>query len=298
VRISDLQIFEAAIQSAGRAREAAQSATQQASSGLRVQHPADDPSAAAQIQSFGLAAARRDAVSSGAGLAQAELQGADSALSAIGNAVARAKELAVQLSNSTANALDRSSGATEVLQLIQNAVAAANTRYGSRWIFGGNRDGAEPFDAGTTPGTVAYLGDAGVRQVEIAPGVLQDASIRADVALKGAGGGVDVFATLQSLHDALAADDQAGIQAALGGLDQATDQVARARSEAGVAMDAFGTAVSANKLAAGDARTQASKLGEVDIAQAAIQLTAAQQSLQATLAAAAQSFKLSLLDYL
>jgi flagellar hook-associated protein 3 FlgL len=298
MRVSDLQIFENAIQGAARARESAQAAAQQASSGVRVQHPSDDPASAALMQAHAMNAARLDAISKGAGAAQDELQAADSALNGIGNALARARELAVQLSNGTATAQDRASGATELQQLIQNAVAAANTRFGSRWIFGGTRDGAAPFDAATTPGTVAYLGDAGVRQVEIAPGVLQDASLRADVALHGAGGGTDVFAVLQGLHDALAAGDAAGVQSSLAGLDASIDQVLQARTSAGAAMDALGTAATATRLAAGDARTAASRLGEVDIAQSAIQLTAAQQALQATLAAAAQSFRLSLLDYL
>jgi flagellar hook-associated protein 3 FlgL len=249
------------------------------------------------MQVFSFAAARLDAISSGAGQAESELQGADSALGAIGNALSRARELAVQLSNGTASPQDRASGAVEVQQLLSNVVAAGNTRYGNRWVFGGTRDAAAPFDA-STPGTVAYGGDQGVRQVEIAPGVLQDASIRADVALKGAGGGVDVFSTLQALHDALASNDQAGVSASLDGLDRSITQVSQARSEAGVAMNALGTAASAASVAAGDMRTHASKLGEVDIAQSAIQLTAAQQALQAALAASAQSFKLSLLDYL
>jgi flagellar hook-associated protein 3 FlgL len=162
-----------------------------------------------------------------------------------------------------------------------------------RYLMGGTLDGQPPFDAAG-----AYGGDGNLRQVEMAPGVLQDASIRADVAVKGVGGGVDLFATLASLQTALATNDQAGVAAALTPLATSTDQVSVARSQVGIAMNTFDTAVSANQALGDAAKAQASHLTDADAIQANTTLALAQRALEASLTATASSFKFTLLDYL
>jgi flagellar hook-associated protein 3 FlgL len=294
VRVTERLVFDNATRSTARALENAQSAANAASTGLRVIHPSDDPAAAGLMAAYDLSSARLRAVSQGAAMASDELKAADGALGGIADALSRAKELAVQLSNANYDAVDRTGGAAEVAGLLALVLGQANTRVGNRYIFGGTRDASPPF-----PSAGTYAGDQSVRQVEVAPGVLSDASVRADVALGVAGtGGTDVVGTLQALQAALAANDQAGVQAQIGNLTQSLSQVSIARSQAGVALDAFSAAESATRMAADDEKTRSSKLGEVDIAQSAIQLASAQQALQASLAVAAQGFKLSLLDYL
>ncbi len=294
MRVTERLVFDNAIRDTSRSRESVEEALRAVSTGVRVAHPSDDPAAAGLLEASSLTRARLAAVAQGAGAAAAELQAADGALDSIGNALSRAKELAVQLGSDNYGAADRAGGAAEVKGLLALILGQANTRVGSRYVFGGTRDAAEPFGSDG-----AYVGNQAVRQVEVAPGVLQDASIRADVALGAPGtGGTDVFGTLRALQVALESGDGAGIRAQIDGLDRSIAQVSGARSQAGGAIDAFSTAESAFRLATSEEQARASKLGEVDIASSAIQLTAAQQSLQATLAAAAQSFKLSLLDYL
>jgi len=293
VRVTDKLIFDRASRDTSRARERAEAAQRAAATGTRVEHPSDDPAAAGMIQAFAMSNARLAAVSRNAGLAQSEMEAADGALDGVGLALTRASELAVQMSQSGYTASERAGAAAEVGAILSEVVARANTRFGNRWIFGGNRDGAPPFDAAG-----AYSGDAAVRRVEIAPGVLQDASVRADVALKGAAGGVDVFGVLQGLQAALAANDEAAVRSALPGLDGSLDQVARARSEAGLGIDAFSTAQEAARQAASDERVRASRLSDVDLVESAIQLSLSQRALEASLSASAQSFKLSLLNYL
>ena len=158
---------------------------------------------------------------------------------------------------------------------------------------GGTLDGQPPFDAAGN-----YLGNANVRQVEVAPGVWQAASVRADVAVKGVGGGVDVLAMLDTLQTDLRANNQAGVAAALTPLSTATDQVATARASIGLSMNAFDTAVTSSRAVATDAQTRASHLLEADAIEANTRLAQAQLALQATLTATSQGFKLTLLNYL
>jgi flagellar hook-associated protein 3 FlgL len=172
-------------------------------------------------------------------------------------------------------------------------VAALNTKQGDRYLFGGDLDDQPPFD-----GTGGYHGDAGVRRIELAPGMSQQVSVRADVAIKGAGGGTDVLATLQSLQTALQNNDTAGIKTTLDALDKSVSQVAEARSSAGLSMNALDAAVSAGTLARDGETRQISNLQDADVVDSATKLALAQRALEASLSASAQSFKLTLLDYL
>jgi len=293
MRVTDSMRYDQAVRDTGRAREAAENAISRASSGLRVARAKDDPGAAGLIALDRARADRLDAIATSAGRASDELTSADGALATVSNAVARAREIAVQLSNGTYGASERAGAATEVQGLLATAVSALNTRVGGRYVMAGDLDSTAPFDAAGN-----YLGDTAVRQVEIAPGVLQAASVRADVAVKGAGGGVDVLQALTDLASALTANDPVQIRAALDPLGQGTDQLSRARAEAGTAMATLDAAVSASKAGRDDATADASHLGDADVVAAATDLSRTQAALDASLSAVAQGFKLSLVDKL
>jgi flagellar hook-associated protein 3 FlgL len=301
VRVTDRLVFHTATLETGRARDAAQQAQELVSRGTRIQHPGDDPAGSGLMVTFNMSSERFAAISSAAAAASDELSAADGALDGIGTALSRARELAVQLSNSTYSAEQRAGGALEVTSLMTQIVSNLNTRFGNRYLFGGNEDGSPPFDATvdpTDPTFGNYLGDDGVRQVEIAPGVLQQANVLVGSMSADSADPTSVLKTLQALQAALQANDPAAVQATLDGLDDGIKQVSTARSQAGASMNAFDTATSAAKTASGDDKTRANKQGDVDLVESSIQLQATQTALQASLAATAQSFKLSLLDYL
>lgn len=293
MRVTDRMTYDDAALYTGKARERLAEATDEVSSGLRVTHPGDDPGAAGLIVQQRAAEARHQAIGAAAGRAQDELDAADGALATIQDAIARARELATQLGSDSYDANARAGGATEMTGLVSTILGALNTKVGGRYLFGGNRDGSPPFDAAGN-----YLGDTGTRQVEISPGVFEAASVRADVALKGVGGGVDVLATLQSLAAALGANNGAAIRGALGGLETATAQVAAARGAAGTASSTFATAVAASRAAQDQATAVASHLADADVVEAATKLQYAKTALDAAMSASAQSFNMSLLHWL
>jgi flagellar hook-associated protein 3 FlgL len=293
MRVIETMIFSQGVVGINAAREREEQAVIETSTGARVTHPGDDPAAAGQVVVHRLAAERMDAIQTTLGRASDELGTADGALDSLANIVSRARELAVQLSNDSYSGNDRAAGASEIQGLLGNAIAALNTRVGNRYIFGGNRDGAAPFDA-----TGAYLGDTGVRQIEIAPGVLQDASIRADVMAKGVGGGVDVLATLSALQTAMATNDANGIRGTLDNLDGSIAQIARGRAQTGTAMNVIDSAGQAASTAVMSEKKTISGLADADIIDSATKLAQAQQALDAALTATAKSFNLSLVDKL
>ncbi len=293
MRISEQQIYSLASARIMAARDESVTAGDQVSTGKRVTHPWDDAGDAGLITTQANQIAKQDSVAAVAGKASDELVAADGAMDQVTTTLTRAHELAVQLSNDTYNAQDRANGAIEVQQLFQAVVSQLNVRVGDRFVFGGMKDGAPPFDA-----TGAYLGDANVRQVEIAPGVMQDASVRADQAFKGVGGGIDVLAELTSLQNALATNNAAQIRAAVQTLGDGITQVSNHRARAGGMQNVFDVAVTTAKSFSNSATDSKSKLEEVDFFAASTRLAAAQRGLEASISAASQQFKLSLLDKL
>lgn len=293
MRVTDRMMFDLASLSAGQARSRLEEATRQTATGLRVEHPEDDAAAAGGIALQRAQAERQGALSRAMDSANDELVSADVALEGVGNVLSRARELSIQLANPIYSAADRSAASKEVDGLFQQAVALLNTKSGHRYLFGGFQDAAPPFTAAG-----AYVGDTGVRQVEVAPGALMNASVRADVAAKGVGGGVDVLATLQSLSTALSTNSVAGVQTALGSLDGGISQIAQARSEVGghqAVLDAASAAARAGKV---DAETRLSHLADADAIASATSLAQAERALDAALTASAKGFRLSLLDKL
>jgi flagellar hook-associated protein 3 FlgL len=293
MRVTDRMLFDRASRDSGAARTRLETAISRASTGQRLIHPGDDPAGAGLVTLHQAAAARAGAIMGAAQQAGDELLGVDTALDDVTNALARAREMAVQFASAPYTAAQRVAAAGEARSLLDRMLAALNTKVGNRHVMGGTLDGQPPFDAAGN-----YLGDANVRQVEVAPGVLEDASVRADVAIKGVGGGVDVLATLGRLVTALQANDQAGVKATIGDLAAGTDQVAVARTQAGHAMAAFDVAAEVNRAARDEAVVRASHLTDADVIDANSQLALAQRALEASLTATASGFKLTLLDYL
>ncbi len=293
MRISDRMIYERATLSTRRTVSEMDDAARQAATGVRITHPSDDSVAAGGILVGRAHAERFASIARSAERAFDELVQADVALGSLGAILVRAQQLAIQAANETHSEAGRDASALEVEAMIRGAAVALNAKVGNRFIFGGNQDASPPFDE-----TGAYLGDIGVRSIEVAPGILLDTSLRADQIANGVGGGVDLFATLRELADALAANDVAGIQGTLDALTQGVSQVAAARADVGGMMKVLTSSVDAARAGENAAVIEVSRLADADPIEAASRLALATHALDAALTVAARSFRLTLLDKL
>jgi flagellar hook-associated protein 3 FlgL len=293
MRVTDRMLYDMANTNAVSARDKVLTASDQASTGMRVTHPGDDPSAAGLIIKGRTTLSRLDAINQGASRTNDEMGVADSSLQQLSDVVARARELSVQMANDSYSVVERTNAAAEVDTLFRQSVALMNTAVNGRYIFGGTKDSQPPFDAAGN-----YTGDTNVRQVEVAPGVVEDASVRADVAVKGAGGGTDLFATLSALSTALTTNNSNGIRGTLDSLDAVTHQVSNSLARVGASMDAFQTAQNVSAAIKLNTTASVSHEQEADAFDSTTQLALANHALDATLTAAAASFRMSLLDKL
>jgi flagellar hook-associated protein 3 FlgL len=293
VRVTEAIIYQQTIDRANAALAKVGKAQGELSSGLRVQAPGDDPQAAGLLVRHKFDQTQTTAIQNGAQSAADELNAADSALGSVSTVLARAQVLATQFGNDTYTATDRAAAAEEVDGLFKQAVGSLNTRFGDRYIFGGYSDNQAPF---SNDGT--YQGDAGVRQVEVAPGVYEDASIRADVMAKGVGGGVDILQALTDLSAALRANNSDAIRASITSLQTGNNQVSAAQSQAGTSVNIFTSTVNTCAAQVTDDKKVIGELGDADVMDASTRLSLAQYALNATLTAASQTLNFSLVNLL
>jgi flagellar hook-associated protein 3 FlgL len=293
MRVTEKMIFESAVTQTGKARETLADAQNEVASGARVVHPGDDPVAAGLAVGHTVDKARFTAVANAAQRAADELNAADTALDGITTATNRIQVIATQFGNDSYSATDRATAAVEVDGLFKQTVALLNTTYGSRYIFGGFKDDAPPFqDDGT------FVGDGNVRQVEVAPGLYQAASMNADEIVHGGTTGVDLMKSIKDLSTALTSNDGAGIRMGLDNINKCIEQLAAGRTQVGMAQDAFMSAVSTSQSATADETVKIGNLMDADIIDASTRLASAQYALNATLSATAKTLTMTLADKL
>lgn len=281
-RVPDLMLKDTALLGIARSSVEVAKLNAQVSSGKRVQSPADDAIAYARAKDLHTVLTATDQYSANIDRADGRLSLAETSLSSMEDVLARAKEIALDQANPTYDASQRAVMAQGVQQLIDEMVGLGNAQVDGRYVFAGNQTDSAPYDAAGT-----YSGDSGVRNVEIGAGVQVAENVTGDQFLGGAGGGVDVFAVLTQLRDALAANDVAGVSAAIDPLDTAGQQVTQARMTVGFRMNKLET----HRSVLGEVKFQTQQLlssaEDVDLTQAVSDLVLRQNTLdvaRATLA--------------
>ncbi|MCL2543276.1 MAG: flagellar hook-associated protein FlgL [Nocardioidaceae bacterium] len=265
---------------------------EQMSTGKILNRPSDNPTdtTAAMRLRDSLAASQQYGRNATDGLGW--LSQADTTLGGVTTDVQRAYTLALQGANTGAmGASSLDALADEIDGIRSDLLAASNTTYLGRPIFGGVTGGSTAYDA-----SGSYVGTPGDVTRRIADGV----SVKVDVDGRDVfgDGSSSVFTELSNLSTALRSGDQAGISAGIAQMQTRINTVTSARTAAGVVYQQVDKAGST----ASDAQLQMtgdlSSLEDVDLAQATINLQMQQVAYQASLAATSKTIQPSLLDFL
>lgn len=208
-----------------------------ASRGSNVAAPSDDPVAYGAKVRADHALSLIEKRSQAATKASGELDVAEGALSTGVDILAQARAAAVEGANGTMDADSRKLLAKQVAALRDGMVGVANTRYGTKYLFGGTKTDVAPFD-----GSGTFVGNDVIARIPLMDGVSPPSNVSGAKAFTAAGGR-DVLADLQSLVDALNANDPTGITAAIGNIDAGHTQLVQAQTEAGLASERFTSAI-------------------------------------------------------
>lgn len=209
-------------------------AAREASSGLRVENPSDDPVAAAQAARLQATAQRIDGHRAAIRNTMGDVELAESTLASAADIFTRANELAMAAGNGTLNASDRASMAKQVEDLQQELTRLANAKGSRGYLFGGSQTEATPFAVNGT-----FSGDSADFQLDIGAGPTTAGASGAQAFT--AAGGRNVFADLESLRTALVANDTTGVTATLDGLEASRKQITVERGRTGLTLEKLST---------------------------------------------------------
>ncbi len=259
----------------------------QVSSGKQLQTFSDNPAGAAQSLTLRSALGdnaqyQRDATS-----ASAFLTATQGALSTATSVVESARQIAVAGANSTQTPDSLAALGDQVDGVIQQLTQAANTQTQGRYIFGGTATTTAPYDS-----TQTYQGNTQAISSTLGP----TQSLQINTVGSTAFG--PAFTALQSLKTDLASGDATAISGDIGSVDTALSALNAASATAGAKANQATAATENLTRAQSDYQSSISSIEDVDLAQAAVQLQADQNTYQASLEATAKSFQYSLSDFL
>ena len=294
-RITDQLMNNNLLQALNQTQQSQNNALTQIETGRTVNQPSDNPAAAAlfsasQAQSSQVTQYLQNIVG-----VNGQLQTGDSALSSAVNLMNQAVTLATEGATGTLSTADRQALAQQVEQIQKQMVGVANTTFEGTYIFAGNAAGPAYQLAATQPDGVQYQGNAGVNQVDIAPGASSAVNVPGSQIFQNGSG--SVFQSLQDLATALSTNNTAGAQSAAGEINTALGQLNQQRVFYGATIDRLNSTTTFLQNEQTDLTKQQSSLVDADMATSATLLSAAETARNAVLAAGAQISHNSLLNY-
>jgi flagellar hook-associated protein 3 FlgL len=218
--------------------------------------------------------------------------------SALGNAtdiLQRIRELAGSGATDTTPQESRDALAEEVNQLKEQLIQIANSTHGSRYIFGGTRTDAAPYNAATE----GWEGNEGDIQFEIATGVTIQVNLPGKELFVGntTDGAIPVLTKLaNSLEDP--SKKGADISPLLGEIDKILDRFIARRGEIGAKVNRMEMSLDRLGQAEITGTELLSKAEDADIAKAIIDLKSQENAYRVTLAAGARIMMPTLMDFL
>ncbi|WP_110651094.1 flagellar hook-associated protein FlgL [Salinicola peritrichatus] len=166
MRVSTVIMFERSVSSMNRQQSEFMQIGEQIASGKRVVRPSDDPQAASRAVGVSQSLATNSQQSDSRVTVRNSLSQEESVLDSVTDSLTRAKELLVQAGNGTLSDADRESMAADLRGVYEAMLGQANSTDGNgSYLFGGYKDGAEPFVK--DGGAVSYVGSDSVRQQKV-----------------------------------------------------------------------------------------------------------------------------------
>lgn len=215
----------------------------------------------------------------------------DTVMSSVGNALVRARELAVQASSGTQTAQDRIAVSGEIANLRDELLRLANTKFRGKYIFSGFKTDTQPFDAGFN-----FTGDTNLINTFVDRGSTIAVNVTGDKAFSY--GGETFFGTLDNLYNALITNDVSAIQSSLTSIDNAHGQVADVRADVGSRMSYMERAKTTHEDRSMTIKMLLSNVEDTDIAGSISEISKIEVALQSLRASGANAISQSLLDFL
>jgi flagellar hook-associated protein 3 FlgL len=265
---------------------------QQLSSGKLISRPSDSPTGTVSAMQIRADLRQHQQYVRNAEDGKGWLDATDGALIGAVGLVNEVRGLVLQGMSAgvTVDPTARESLATQVDRVRESLLAAANTRYLNRPVFGGTTTGALAFD-----GTTGYAGDGGAVLRRVAGGD----QVRVDTpAAATFGTGSEELFTLLSTISTHLRTDQSALGSDLNMLDTASGRMRTQLADVGSRYNRLTQAAQAATDRMIGLQGDLSEVEDIDLPRTIMELQLAQTSYEAALAATAKVVQHSLLDFL
>ena len=280
-------------------------ATQQVTSGLKINTPADDPAQIDDLLQLRADEQLNAQIGNNLALASSLASAADSAIGGAIQAVNSAIQIATQAANSLTGQDTDSSLALEVQGLMAQMVNYSQTQVQGQYIFSGDQPDSPYYqlDLSAPQGVDQLLTTNATQQIQDPAGgtfaVSQTAqTIFGSQNADGTPAADNVFAALANLNTALLNNSASGAQAALSDLQQAATHLDEMQSFYGGVEDRIQSATTFSNTRNTELETQVGSIQDADVTSDAMLLSQANTQLQAAFSAEAQTPKSTLFNYL
>jgi flagellar hook-associated protein 3 FlgL len=271
-------------------------ALQQVSTGLSVNEPSDNPTAAAEMVQNTVETGDLDQYTQNVSTSLSTVQAAGSVLNSVVTSLTSAVSAGTEGANGTNNASDLQALANQVQGILNSVVSAANTSVSGSYLFGGTST-ATPYTVDpASPTGYTYNGNNDTNSVAVGDQTSVQVNLPGSQIFSAAGN--NVIGALSSLVTALKGGDSADIETATTAVDSALNFVGQQQvfyGNAETQLNSQETFLQQDKVTLS---TQATNLIGVNESTAATELSQAETDNSAALAAVAKVMPNSLLNYL
>lgn len=257
--------------------------------GKKLRRPGDNPAAFSKVLSHKSVQETMRQYERNISFSRGYLAEAESSLTSVANLLTRAKELAMRGASGGLDAETLTGLTEEVGGIYEQVVSLANARWsgggsqGSRYIFSGYKSDTPAFsDVG------GYQGDDGEYKVEVGSGESITIGMAGGRVFQG---DVDIFAVLEALRASLETGDTDGVQATLDDLDRSISQMTRHLAEIGGRVNRLDQTEARMDEVSFTLEKLVSEEEDLDLIQAASDLTYYQSVLEASVLASRQIFQ-------
>lgn len=287
MRVANKTIYDSVKYNLGSIYEELNKANEIATTGKRINNLSDDPVGLTQSLNIRSNLASIEQMGRNISYGNSWLTASESAMTSVQNIISDTKVLCIQMANATIGPEQRSWAAGTVQNMLDEIVSLGNTDVAGNYIFAGSKTDTVPFDQDGT-----YNGDNNPFSIKI--------SKNSTVEIGSDGQAVfgNIFNTLFDLKAALETNDLGGIQDAMGNLDGHFDDISAKISDVGSKMNRMEIKDRIYQGLNFSNTERLSKIEDADIAEAIMNVKAAELTYQTALASSSKVMTLTLMDYL
>jgi flagellar hook-associated protein 3 FlgL len=287
MRVANKSIYDSVKYNLGSIYEELNKANEIATTGKRINNLSDDPVGLTQSLNIRSNLANIEQMGRNISYGNSWLTASESAMTSVQNIISDTKVLCIQMANATIGPEQRSLAAGTVQNMLDEIVSLGNTDVAGNYIFAGSKTDTVPFGQNGT-----YNGDNNAFAIKI--------SKNSTVEIGSDGQAVfgNIFNTMFDLKTALETNDLGGIQDAMGNLDGHFDDISAKISDVGSKMNRMEIKDRIYQDLNFSNTERLSKIEDADIAEAIMNVKAAELTYQTALASSSRVMTLTLMDYL